>query len=69
MKKYIFHICILPIIFYKLALPKYSSICQGLLYVQIFQCASIIPVLQGHKEFDRNENNFIYSKSIRLTEK
>ena len=25
MKKYIFHICILLIFFYKLALPKYSS--------------------------------------------
>ena len=31
MKKYIIHICILPIIFYKLALPKYSSNCQVLL--------------------------------------
>ena len=31
MEKYIFHIYILLIIFYKLALPKYSSTCQGLL--------------------------------------
>ena len=31
MKKYIFHICILPIIFYNLALPKYSSSSQELL--------------------------------------
>ena len=30
MKKFIFHICILPIILYKLALLKYNSSCQGL---------------------------------------
>ena len=32
----IFHICILAILFYKLALPKYRSSCQGLTQVQIF---------------------------------
>ena len=30
MEMYIFHICILLIPFYQLALPKYSSSCQGL---------------------------------------
>ena len=68
-KKYIFHICILPIIFYKLASPKYSSSSQGLLWVQIFQCTSIAWVSQVHNDFDHNENNLIYSKVIRLTRK
>ena len=27
--KYIFHICMLPIVFYLFSLPKYSSSCQG----------------------------------------
>ena len=30
MEMYIFQICILPILFYKLALTKYISSCQGL---------------------------------------
>ena len=30
MEMYIFHICILPSLFYKLALRKYSGSCEGL---------------------------------------
>ena len=67
MKKYNFHICVLLIIFYKLALPKYSSSCQGLLKVQIFKRTSIAFASQGHKDFGYNENNIIYSKEIRVT--
>ena len=57
----------LPIIFYNLALSKYSSSCQGLL--QIFQSASIAFASQSHKDFHQNENNFINSKAIRVTGK
>ena len=67
MKKCIFHIFNLPITMYKLALPKYSISCQGLLQGQIFQCTSIALASQGHKDFDHNENIFTYSKVIRLT--
>ena len=69
MKNYIFHICIFPIIFYNLALPKYRSSCQGLLQMQIFQFASVAFASQSHKDFDPNENNFINSKAIRVTGK
>ena len=65
MKKFIFNIFVLPIILYKLALLKYSNSYQGVLYVQIFQYISIALVSQGHKDFDHNEINFIYSKAIR----
>ena len=37
--------------------------------MEIFQCTSIALVSQGHKSFDHNENNFIYSKAIWLTRK
>ena len=37
--------------------------------MHIFQCTSITLVSQGHKDFDHNDNNFIYSKAIRLTGK
>ena len=66
---YIFHICILLIPFYQLVLPRYISSCQGLTYVQIFQCVSIAFASQGYKDFDHNENNLIYSKTIRVTGK
>ena len=69
MEMYIFHICILPILFYKLALPKYSSSCQRLTKEQIFQCKSISFASQVHKDFDHNENNLIYSETIRVTGK
>ena len=69
MKKLIFHTFVLTIILYKLALPKYSNNYQRVLQIQIFQCTSIALVSQGYKDFDHNENNFIYSKAIRLTGK
>ena len=37
--------------------------------MQIFQCTSIAFASQGHKDFDHNENNLLYSKAIRVTEK
>ena len=66
---YIFHIYILPILFYKLALRNYSISCQGLIQVQIFQCTSLAFASQGHKDFDHNENDLIYSKTIQVSGK
>ena len=37
--------------------------------MQILQFKSIALVSQGHEDFDHNENDFIYSKVIRLTGK
>ena len=69
MKKYVCHIFILPINLYKFVLPKRSSGYQGSLWVLIFQCTSMALVSQGHKDFDHNENNYIWSKAIRLSGK
>ena len=69
MKKYVFHIFILPVNLYKVVLPKRWSSYQGLLWALIFQCTSIALVFQGHKDFDHNENNSISSKAIRLSGK
>ena len=62
---FFFHICILRIVLYKLALPKYSIAVNGFsTYIN-----PIAFVSQGHKDFDHNGNNFIYSKAILLTGK
>ena len=37
--------------------------------MHIFQSTSIALVSQSHKDFDHDENNLIYSKATRLTEK
>ena len=69
MKKFIFGTCVLPIVLYKLVVPKYSSSYQGLLQMQIFQFKSITLVSQGHKNFNHNVKSYIYCKEIQLTRK
>ena len=66
---YIFHICILLILFYKLALPKIQQQLSRVNISADFQCASVAFASQGHKDFDHNENNSSYSKAILVSGK
>ena len=55
-----FHNCMLPIVL---------LCCCGLLFMQIFQYTFLSLVFHGRKDFDHIENDFIFSKAIRLTGK
>ena len=56
-------------VFYSLYFTSYCYPNTAVVVKGYCKCTSISLVSQGHKDFDHNENNSIYSKAMRLTGK